>query len=799
MAGIIRIITPMRATLKRAGILLVLCPLLILPGCADLVRGNDDARRISESENDRIRDRILEVPMSRAAENEPSAVKNGDPTAAASRTQARPEAGATYFSGDGPLINENAAARSRSAKLGNGTITFNFVDTAISEVVRTILGDLLDVAFVIDAKVQGTITAQSKKGLSRDAVIAVLSNLLRAKGAALTYENGIYQVLPAEQARRGASPPRLTYELDDFGPAYGVQIVPLEYVAVSEMAKVLQTLGPGDAVLNIDKARNLLVLGGNGAELANMLEIVDLFDVDWLAGTAFALYQLEVADAVTVIEELGPIFGEGANTPVAGLVRFMPITRLNTVLAMSPRAKALRDAMDWVRRLDQEAASSERTLHVYYVQNGRAADLADLLQQIFDTASATGGSNLAPGLQATRIASAARRPGPQAAGAAATTNAGAQRTNRTGANQRNQTTLNANRANAATNPSGTPGRGTGRNTGQSTGRNTPNTDGRRGGPTRGPTAAGADQIKIIADEANNALVIMATGIEYRRIEAALRKLDVEPLQVVIEATIAEVTLNDQLRYGVQWFLQTGNFNFSLSDAATGTVASLFPGFSGVYQGSAETRAVINALSSVTDVNVISSPQLMVLDNQTAVLQVGDQVPVATQSAVTTIDPNAPIVNSIEFRDTGVILQVTPRVNASGLVTIDIVQEVSDVVATTTSGIDSPTIQQRSISSTVAVKSGETVILGGLIRDSKGITKTGFPVLKDIPLLGALFRDTNNTDSRTELMVLLTPKVVRNAQDARDISEDLRRRFRHLAPVPARESKMAPNAKGLKGS
>ena len=786
MLSIGPIIAPIRSVLPRAAFLLVVCPAIVLSGCAELMRVSSDARKYVETEEDVIRNRVLEVPMSRAAEKSPVGRKEGESEVAAKRAEDSPKSGATYFSGRAPLINKKAEIRSEAEMDGDGTVTFNFIDTAITEVVRAILGDLLGVTYVIDAKVQGTITAQSKKGLSRDTVIAVLSDLLSANGAALLYQNGIYRVLPGDKARRGTSPPRLSYVADDFDPAFSIQVVPLEFVAVSEMTKVLQSLGPADAVLNTDKARNILILGGNGAELSKMLEIVELFDVDWLAGTAFALYQLDVAEAATVVEELEPIFGEGAETPVAGLVRFMPIPRLNTVLAMSPRKKALRDAMDWIRRLDREAASSERSLHVYYVQNGRAENLAEILQQIFDAPTTQRGSNVAPGRKPTRIASSSSRSSNATSAADGPGGSNAGPTNQSGQNPTgtarggSRTAIERKRSGRSTVTKGTGVNPRAR--------------------TQNRTAGdGGDQIKIISDDANNALVIMATLNEYRRIESALRKLDVEPLQVVIEATIAEVTLNEELRYGVQWFFQQGNFNFSLSQVASGAAAAIFPGFSGVYQGSSDTRAVINALSSVTDVNVISSPQLMVLDNQTAELQVGDQVPVATQSAVAASDPDAPIVNTIEFRDTGVILQVTPRVNASGLVTIDIVQEVSDVINTTTSGIDSPTIQQRSIASTVAVQSGETVILGGLIRDTKGITKAGVPILKDLPILGALFRNTSNTDDRTELMVLLTPRVVRNSEDARDVAKDLRRRFRHLAPVPDRESKMVPKAGKVKGS
>jgi general secretion pathway protein D len=210
------------------------------------------------------------------------------------------------------------------------------------------------------------------------------------------------------------------------------------------------------------------------------------------------------------------------------------------------------------------------------------------------------------------------------------------------------------------------------------------------------------------------------------------------------------------------------------------VNSVFPGFSYVFNN-ASIRVVLNALSEMTDVNVVSAPHLLVLDNQSAAMQVGDQVPIATQSSVSTIDPASPIVNSINYRDTGVILRVTPRINSGGLITLEIEQEVSDVSATTTSTLNSPTIQQRRFSSTVAVQSGESVVLGGLIRDRTDRGKSGVPLLSDIPIFGALFGARNNTDTRIELMVVLTPQIVRNQFEARTATEEMRRRLKQVAP------------------
>jgi general secretion pathway protein D len=263
------------------------------------------------------------------------------------------------------------------------------------------------------------------------------------------------------------------------------------------------------------------------------------------------------------------------------------------------------------------------------------------------------------------------------------------------------------------------------------------------------------------------------------IEAALRKLDAVPLQVLIEATLAEVTLNDELRYGLQWFFNNGNNSITLSNLTSGAVASTFPGFSYVFQDS-NTRIVLDALDAVTDVRVISSPQVLVLDNRTAELQVGDQVPIATQQAVDIDNADARTISTVEFRDTGVVLRVTPRVNKSGLVNMEIEQEESNAVETTTSDLDSPTIQQRRLSSSIVVNSGQTIALGGLIRDTRTNGRSGLPVLSQMPVVGPLFGTTEEIGRRTELLVLITPRIVRNQRDALAVTRELRERLKDAA-------------------
>ena len=280
---------------------------------------------------------------------------------------------------------------------------------------------------------------------------------------------------------------------------------------------------------------------------------------------------------------------------------------------------------------------------------------------------------------------------------------------------------------------------------------------------------------VVADDAANAIVAWATDPEHEEIARIIQQLDATPAQVLLEATIAEVSLNDELNLGLRWFFESGNFALRFSDLATGAAAPAFPGFSFLFDGGSAIIA-LNALSSITDVNVVSTPSLLVLDNREAELRVGDQVPVATQLAVDVTDPTAPIVNSITLRDTGVILKVRPRVSASGRIIMDIEQEVSDVVNTTSSGIDSPTIAQRILKTSVAVDSGQTLALGGLIQDQASLTRTQVPLLGDVPVVGQLFKNKEDDKVRSELLILITPRVIRDATEARRITDEYRRRL-----------------------
>ncbi len=633
--------------------------------------------------------------------------------------------------GSGQLVQTSLAptqlGRVQLAEIGTGEFTLNFADADLREVIRTMLQDVLEANYTVDPRIQGTVTLQTSRPLGRDQVLPTLEEILRLNGAAIVESGGLFRIVPLEEA--GKTAPNLSFD-DIRGRGLSVRVIPLRFVAASEIESLLQAFTSVAGGLTIDSSRNLVFVAGTRQELSNLSNLVAVLDVDWMKGMSFALKPLTSTGPDTMITELEQILLDPAGPNLGNLLRFVPIERMNAVLIVAKQPRYLDEALRWIARLDQGGIDQQR-LHVYYVQNRRASDLAEVLGQVFGVETSILGdttSSLAPGLTPVTLATeGAPEGGPEAEAI----------------------------------PSPPPVGG--------------------GAPApEGTTLGGLGEVRIIADQESNSLVTLASATDYRTVLSALKQLDILPLQVLIEATIAEVTLSDELDFGLRYFFQAGDNEFSFSDFADGAVGAIFPGFNYVFANSDATVA-LNALKEITDVNVLSAPSIVVLDNQTGKLEVGDQVPVTTRSSVSSTDSEAPPVNEVDQRDTGVILTVTPRVNAGGLVILEVVQEVSDAVETTTSNIDSPTIQQRKLESTIAIQSGATVALGGLVRDRISETTSGIPLLMDIPLLGNLFKTRSNEKDRVELLVLLRPRVIRNSEDARALTEELRSRLPGIFP------------------
>ena len=672
--------------------------------------------------------------------------------------------------------------RTTIAEAGSDGVTLNLVDAPIADAAKAVLGDVLNVNYIIDSRVKGSVTVQTSKPIKQQAVLDIFDAVLSAQGARVVVAGDLYKIVPANEVATAGARLRIR-DGGRLGPGVTVQVVPLKYVTAPEMEQVLKTVAPPNAILRVDATRNILMLAGNQGEMESMLDVVDLFDVDSMRGMSFALFPVDSADPNAVAQELDTLFGNDAASPTKGAVRFVPNRRLRAVLAISSRPEHLRRAAAWVDRLQSVGRSTEREMFSYRVRNRSANELAALLQKVY-------------GAEAPRTT-------------AATTTTQVSRQTGGGTETTEVRTLEDRLS-----PLG-PGAGTGPGMGAASPLVDPSRSASPGSPALQPAtqpALAVDSVlrppsgpqlgeersslrtgvSVVPDETNRMLLITATRDEYKRIESILDRIDTLPDQVLIEATIAEVTLNDDLRLGLRWFFETGKSQFKLTDSLLGAVAPTFPGFS-YFFNSANVQVVLNALNTVTDVNVVASPTLTVLDGKRAVLQVGDEVPILTQQATAVITPGAPVVNSVQYRNTGVILSIVPRINDKGRVLLDIEQEVSEVGARVSGTIDSPTIQQRRIRTTVTVKDGESLALGGLMQDRANLARDQIPILGEIPGLGNLFKSKTDNIRRTELLIIMTPRVVRDASQAKWITDEFRDKM-NFSLRPQRQGPPGPGEK-----
>jgi general secretion pathway protein D len=587
---------------------------------------------------------------------------------------------------------------------------------------------------------------------------------LQLSGVALVVRDGLYLAVPVANAARQAPLGGTT--------GFVTQVVTPQYVAATDLERVLEPMVPPGTTMKSDPARNLLIVSGAARDVAAVMDNIATFDIDALRGVSFALLPLRNGRAKDIVSEVTNLLA-GAGRSMADTVKLMPIDRMNAVLVTALQPAYLQRVRGWVERLDRGDGRADQQLFVYRVQNGRAADIARVLRQALGLTAQSGAGGAA---EAATPAGAA--PGP-VTGLATPTQID---------------NLLSKSANA-------PGGGA-----------PPGRPGDRNEPLAGVAAAAAlpggspppptPEVRVTPDQTNNALIITGSAQDYAPIEAALQKLDIPPLQVLIEATVAEVSLENDLKFGLQYFFKSGKLtdifgpNVSpIGGAATpATIASTFPGFGfitganfALTQGA--NNFVLQALSTIARTRVLASPNLLVLNNGTARLQVGDQVPITTQSATSTLTNTAQTVNSIDYRDTGVILNVTPRVNASGLVLLDLSEEISSARAATQntqSQQTSPTISQRRVTSTIAIADGQTIGLAGLIQENPNTDTTlGLPWLDDIPVVGALFGARSRNFTRTEILVLITPRVIRGRDDGDAVTKELRDKLRLTIPVVAR--------------
>lgn len=647
--------------------------------------------------------------------------------------EAKERAVAEYYPGSGEFINFETASKDKQTVTSEGEVTFNFEGESLQAVVHFILGEVLKENYVIAPGVNGKVTFATAKPVSKKQIIPILEMMLSWNKAALVMVEDRYHVVPEGQAIKGMLTPKLNKVSQ--GGGYQVLAVPLTFVAPTEMEKILEPYAKEGSVVKADNARNILFLSGTNSELSNYLETIEIFDVDWLAGMSTGIFYLRQVESTDILAELEILFGEGADNPLAGMFRFLPLERLNAIMVITPQEDYLHQAKQWIDRLDRADTDGASNLYVYSVRNIKADDLAAYLNDVFDGNSGSSSSRKASG------------------------------------------------------GSVVPGQ-SGKEV-SSSGAKSANTSRRKSSGSN--SGSGINDIFISAIEDSNQLLIKAGVVDYEKILSAIERLDIEPLQVLVELKIIEVTLNDSVSYGMDLLFGDGAptldsdtvvdpvtknapYDFSTTGARinSGGVAYRFLG--------TDAQARLNALEAAGRIALLSSPSLLVLNNKNATINVGDQIPITNLGSLNSGGgTNNGTISSTRYIQTGVQVDITPRVNPGGLVYMEVKQDVSAPGTPSAEG-GTPPISTRQLNTEIAVQSGNTIVMGGLISENDTSSRSGVPVLSRIPVVGNLFGTKTKSTNRTELMLLITPTVIQNPEQARQVTKEYAKKFRGLKPI-----------------
>ncbi|HST45587.1 MAG TPA: type II secretion system secretin GspD [Luteimonas sp.] len=673
--------------------------------------------------------------------------------------------------GTGQVINREAA-RSPSPNLGGttGETKFNFEGEPLQVVVKTILGDMLGQNYVIAPGVQGNVTFATPKGVSSAQALSLLEMMLGWNNARMIWSDGRYNIVPADQAVGvGLTAPRTGPP--DNARGFESRVVPLRFIAATEMEKLLKPYARPNAIVNVDNGRNIITIAGSRPELENYLRTIEIFDVDWLAGMSVGVFPLQSGKAADVVGDLEKVFGEQSKSPVAGMFRFMPLEGANAVLVITAQPNYLDEIQQWIDRID--GAGDGVRLFSYELKYITAKDLAERLSEVYGAgrggSSGGGGASLMPGLGSTQISdggidgngiSSARVGGDGGLGDGGLGGGGS---------------------------GGTSGGGSG-----GMGSGSLSLGERQGGNASVTLEVDGDRVGVSAVDESNTLLVRSSAQAWRSIKDVIERLDIMPLQVHIEAQVIQVNLAGDLEYGVNWFLERGmtDNGFPIfpapADGGPSGWSTLGGSIGGVSGPGAvwslvknDAAAIIRALDTVTDVQMLQTPSVMVRNNYEATLNVGDRIPITSVS----VNPgfgDGTTYGQVQYLDTGTILKVRPRVTRDGTVFLDIVQEVSTPTDTDANG--NRTINTNRLKTNAVVQSGDTVLLAGLITDGVERGSVGIPGLSRIPVIGALFGTQGSRTERSEIVVLITPTLVRNPQESRDLTDEYGRRFRAMEPL-----------------
>lgn len=735
--------------------LLCLATAIALAGCASTP---------SSTENDPA---LMQEALNGTGSQRAPVVEAPEPTASPSASASVAPARRQIIRGNQSFVRPPApASAAKSGAAPSGDIVFNFTDQPIEAVINSIMGDLLHENYSIAQGVKGNVSFSTSKPVNQQQALSILETLLSWTDNAMIRQGDRYVILPSNQAVAG----KLVPEMPVARPSTGLtaRLFPLRYISATEMQKLLKPFARENAFLLVDPARNVLSLAGTPDELANYQDTIDTFDVDWLKGMSIGVYGLQRASVAELMPQLQKLFGPDSGIPLANMVKFMPNERTNSIVAISSQPAYLQEVGDWIATID-EGGGNEPQMYVYDVRNMKASDLAKYLRQIYGNGAIKedAAAKVAPGLRTTSLSSL-NGSGSGLSGGTSQASAGLGAENNRGQSSSEE---------GSAEDESSSGEMTDSETGEAA---------ESGGETSEQSLE--QSVRITAQKSTNQLLVRTRPAQWKEIESAIKRLDNLPQQVQIETRILEVKLTGELDLGVQWYLGklAGNSSSTTVANTSGNQGALGAGGAGL--GAADSlfysfvsnnlQVALHALETNGRTQVLSAPSLVVMNNQQAQIQVGDNIPIS-QTTVNTSNSDTTL-SSVEYVQTGVILDVLPRINPGGLVYMDIQQQVSDAdTSNVTTTQPNPRISTRSVSTQIAVQSGQTVLLGGLIKQDNAESTSSVPGLSSIPGLKWLFGTTSKSRDRTELIVLITPRVVTNAGQARQVTDEYRQQMQLL--------------------
>ena len=592
-------------------------------------------------------------------------------------------------------------------------VTLKFDNADVYEVVQAVLGDILHLNYLVDPAISGKITLNTNGVVSSADVYSILESVLQLNSLSIIRDNKLYKIVRDPTAAKDS----ISFEAAGENSPM-IEIIPMKFVQASALLNVLKNfIGPQAGIVN-DTTNRYLIIADRAANIAKLKEMIKTLDVDYLQKVRIRVIPILKGDAVEMAKEMDQLFKTSGMFNWPGTdgnkVFFMPVIRMNSLLVAGANDAVLDTAEMWIKKLDDEPKDGVGAgIHVHPIVNSNALHVGNILRQIY------GGSPITSASPASQTIVRGNVPAAAPAASAAAISAGL-----------------------------------------------------------------SGSVQIIPDESTNTLVIKANQQDYLQIKKIIERIDTIPRQVLIQVMVAEVTLSDKLQYGIEWWLKSQPFSYngkswpgtaSLTSGMTPLVAGTNPlttppaaGFNYGIFSAGDLVGLMNLLATNTDVTVLSAPHVLASDGKTAKIEVGNEVPIITQTLstpTTAATGTLTTSNSVQYKPTGIILEVKPNINQSGLVTLHISQEVSGQGASVEAGGSKyPSFTKRKIETDVTLEEGRTLMVAGLIQDNGNKTSNGLPGLKDVPLFGAIFGAKSDSRDKTELMITITPYIVRNRSE-----------------------------------